>query len=132
MILGIEDIAGGTTIVAFLIWLFLSGLFYMVCFIAVLNTLDSLTGNHWLKIPAMLGAAFPSAGLMLILNYQPLVLAVVMGIANIYRVKKIARSSGDDSGGKQINLPLHYLASYCYIALVPGLEGWFQQWSAAL
>jgi len=130
MILGIEDIAGGTTIVAFLIWLFLSALFYMVCFVVVLNTLDAQTGNHWLKIPAMLAAAFPSAGLMMILNYQPLVLAAVMGVANIYRVNKLARSKSDED--KPIHLPLHYLASYAYIALVLVLDGWFRQLSATL
>jgi len=132
MILGIEDIAGGTTIVAFLIWLFLSALFYMVCFVAVLNTLDAQTGNRWLKIPAMLAAAFPSVGLMIILNYQPLVLVVVMGIANIYRVKKLARAYGDSDEEKPINLPLHYLASYAYIALIFILDGWFRQLSATL
>jgi hypothetical protein len=37
MILGIEDIAGGTTILAFLIWLGLSAIFYLVSYLAALN-----------------------------------------------------------------------------------------------
>ena len=64
MILGLEDIPGGTPLFSFFIWLGLSGLFYLVCYVAVLNVLDDLTRNSLLKIPAMLGAAIPLAGLM--------------------------------------------------------------------
>ena len=54
MILGLEDIPGGTPLFSFFVWLALSGLFYLVCYVAVLNVLDDITRNSLLKIPAML------------------------------------------------------------------------------
>lgn len=62
MVLGLDDIPGGAGILSFLIWLVLSGLFYLVCYQAALNVLDDVTKNSLLKIPAMLAAAVPSAG----------------------------------------------------------------------
>ena len=56
MILGLEDIPGGTPLFSFFIWLALSGLFYLSCYVAVLNVLDDITRNSLLKIPAMIGA----------------------------------------------------------------------------
>ena len=32
MILGLEDIPGGTTFIAFAVWLVLTGLYYLVCY----------------------------------------------------------------------------------------------------
>ena len=78
MILGIEDITGGPQIVAFLVWLALSALFYLVCYMAAMQVIDGWTGNSIAKIPVMFAAAIPSAALMAALDYSPLIIAVVM------------------------------------------------------
>ena len=121
MILGLEDISGGTAIVSFLIWLVLSALFYLVCYMAALNVLDDQTKNSWLKVPAMGAAAFPAAGLIAVFNYKPLVLFVLMAVANYFRIKKRAESGTGDP----INLPLFYIASYGYLVLVLVLAYYF-------
>ena len=113
MILGLEDIPGGTPLVAFLIWLALSGLYYLVCYLAVLNLLDDQTQNSLLKIPAMLAAAIPSAGLMAVFNYKPFVLGALMCVMNLYRIRTMQTS--DKWKDVKINPSLFYLASYGYI-----------------
>ena len=92
MILGLDDIPGGAGILSFLIWLGLSGLFYLVCYQAALNVLDDVTKNSLLKIPAMLLAAIPSAGLMAILHYQFFILFFITAIANYFRVHPSAQA----------------------------------------
>ena len=113
MILGLEDIPGGTPFVAFLIWLVLSGLYYLVCYLAVLNVLDDQTQNSLLKIPAMLAAAIPSAGLMAVFNYKPFALGALMCVMNLYRIRTMQTS--DKWKDVKINPSLFYLASYGYI-----------------
>ena len=113
MILGLEDIPGGTSFFAFLIWLALSGLYYLVCYLAVLNVLDDQTQNSLLKIPAMLAAAIPSAGLMAVFNYKPFVLGALMCVMNLYRIRTMQTS--DKWKDVKINPSLFYLASYGYI-----------------
>ena len=113
MILGLEDIPGGTTFVAFLVWLALSGLYYLVCYLAVLNVLDDQTQNSLFKIPAMLAAAIPSAGLMAVFNYKPFVLGALMCVMNLYRIRTMQTS--DKWKDVKINPSLFYLASYGYI-----------------
>ncbi|MCF8720427.1 hypothetical protein [Nitrospina gracilis] len=126
MVLGIEDITGGTTILAFFIWLGLTGLFYLVCYMAALNTFDDLTGNHPVKLLAMAGIAPLSAFLMAMFDYNPTVLFVLMAISNFYRVKNAARSDVTRFKGKNASKPLFYTASYLYICAVFGLALWFQ------
>lgn len=118
MILGLEDIPGGTPFVAFLIWLALTGLFYLVCFMAVLNVLDDLTRNSLLKIPAMLGAAIPAAGLMTVFNYKPYLLGALILFANFYRVRNKILNTPKKWGEVKLNSTLFYFASYAYIFLL--------------
>ena len=113
MVLGLEDIPGGTPFVAFLIWLVLSGLYYLVCYLAVLNVLDDQTQNSLLKIPAMLVAAIPSAGLMAVFNYKPFVICALMCVMNLFRIRTMQKS--DKWKNVEINPLLFYLASYGYI-----------------
>ena len=113
MVLGLEDIPGGTPFVAFLIWLVLSGLYYLVCYLAVLNVLDDQTQNSLLKIPAMLAAAIPSAGLMAVFNYKPFLPGALMSLMNLYRIRTMQTS--DKWKDVKINASLFYLASYGYI-----------------
>ena len=124
MILGLDDIAGGQTIFAFLTWAVLTGLFYLVGYLAALNVIDDLTENGLQKIPAMIAAAAMVAVLMSIFSYKPLVLFPIMAFANYFRVKKLATKLQDK--GTTINYPLFYSSSYLYIVLVPILALYFQ------
>ena len=102
MILGLEDIPGGSTAISFLVWLGYTLLFYLVCYVAALNVMDDLTKNSWVKIPAMWALAVVSAGLMSILHYNPLVLVVIMVVANYSRVQK--QISSDSKNLKYVTL----------------------------
>ena len=125
MILGLEDIPGGTPLFSFLVWLVLSGLFYLVCYMAVLNVLDDLTRNSLLKIPAMLGAAIPAAGLMAIFHYKPIALGVLMIVTNFYRVRDKIQNTPEKWKELKINPALFYCASYAYIFLLMALAVYF-------
>ena len=125
MILGLDDIPGGTTFISFLIWVVLTGLYYLVCYLAALNVLDDVTRNSWLKVPVMMLAAIPAAGLMAIFQYKPFVFAILVSIANYFRVQKIIQTPNSKWGNIKINPTLFYLASYGYIALLATLACYF-------
>ncbi|MZG53955.1 MAG: hypothetical protein F3743_02605 [Nitrospinae bacterium] len=125
MILGLEDIPGGTGFVSFIVWLGLTGLYYLVCYLAALNVLDDVTRNSWLKIPAMLCATIPAAGLMAVFHYKPFVFTILVSIANYFRVQKKLKAHDPKWDGIKINLPLFYLASYGYIAMLTALALYF-------
>ena len=125
MILGLDDIPGGTTVISFLIWVVLTGLYYLVCYLAALNLLDDVTQNSWLKVPVMMLAAIPAAGLMAIFQYKPFVFAILVSIANYFRVQKIIQTPNSKWGNIKINPTLFYLASYGYIALLATLAFYF-------
>jgi hypothetical protein len=125
MILGLDDIPGGAGFVSFMIWLGLSGLFYLVCYQAALNVMDDFTKNSVAKIPVMFSAAVPSAGLMAILHYKPLILFIIVAISNHFRIKSFGQP-GSKLEGLEINKPLFYFASYGYLALVLALALYFQ------
>jgi hypothetical protein len=126
MILGLDDIPGGAGFVSFLIWLGLSGLFYLVCYQAALNVIDDITKNSVTKIPVMLAAAVPSAGLMAVLNYKPLILFIITIVSNYFRIKSLSQPGSKKLSGLQINKPLFYFASYSYLSLVLALALYFQ------
>ena len=121
MILGLDDITGGIEIVAFLIWLGLTFLFYLVGYVAALNVVDDLTKTSWIKIPAMWGLSIITAGLMVILNYNPLILFFIMLAANFLRLKNMTSHHNEKAIGFKINKVLFYIASYGYIFLVLGI-----------
>ena len=125
MILGLDDIPGGTTFISFLTWVGLTGLYYLVCYLAALNVLDDVTRNSWLKVPVMMLAAIPAAGLMAIFQYKPFVFAILVSIANYFRVQKIIQTPNSKWGNIKINPTLFYLASYGYIALLATLAFYF-------
>ena len=118
MILGLDDIPGGTTFISFLIWIVLTGLYYLVCYLAALNVLDDVTGNSWIKLPAFICAAIPCAGLMAVFNYKPYIFAILVSFANYFRVKKMIQNPNLKMGDLKINPALFYLCSYSYIALL--------------
>ena len=118
MILGLDDITGGKEIVAFFIWLGLTCLFYLVGYVAALNIVDDLTKNSWIKVPAMWGLSIVTAGLMSILNYNPLILFFIMLVANFLRLKNITSHHGTKLKGIKVNKILFYISSYGYIFLV--------------
>ena len=126
MILGWEDIVGGTSILAFLIWLGFTGLFYLVCYLAALNTLDHITKNSLIKIPLFLIIAPLAAFMISIFNYNPLMLFLLMMISNYFRVKKLGGPDDKRFQGLTLNRPLFYTASYLYIIALYGFSAWFQ------
>lgn len=121
MILGIEDISGGKEILTFFIWLVLTLLFYLVSYVALLNVVDDITKNSWTKVPAMWGLSIITAGLMNILNYNPLILFFIMLVANFYRLKNLNLPNGNKSREFKVNKVLFYISSYGYICLVLGI-----------
>ena len=127
MILGLEDIPGGSTAISFLVWLGYTLLFYLVCYVAALNVMDDLTKNSWVKIPAMWALAVVSAGLMSILHYNPLVLVVLMAVANYSRVQKQVSSDNKNLNNPKMSKTLFNIASYGYIFLVLGITYYFQR-----
>ncbi len=126
MILSWEDIIGGSTLASFLIWVILTGLFYLVFYLAVLNTIDEFTKNSFLKIPILLIVSPLSAFIMAIFKYSPLVLIVLISISNFYRVKGIAQSGLKNHKNLKIIQPLFFAASYLYIVFLFVLSLWFQ------
>lgn len=126
MILGWDDIIGGTSIRAFLIWLGLTGIFYLVCYLATLNTFDHITKNSVIKIPLLLAVAPVAAFLISIFSYNPLALFALMMISNYFRVKNLGGPADTRYQGLTLNRPLFYTASYLYILAVYGLSAWFQ------
>ncbi|MBT5377157.1 MAG: hypothetical protein HOL15_10120 [Nitrospinaceae bacterium] len=125
MILGLDDIPGGTPLFAFFIWLALSGLFYLSSFLAVLNVLDDLTKNSLLKIPAMLSASVLSAGLMTVFHYKPYALGALITVTNFYRVRKTIQQAPEKWNGLKAKPALFYIASYAYIFATVALAVYF-------
>ena len=121
MILGLDDITGGKEIVGFFIWLGLTLLFYLVGYVAALNVVDDLTKNNWIKIPAMWALAFVTSGIMVILNYNPLILFFIMLAANYLRLKNLILFNNEKYKKPKLNKALFYIASYGYILLVLGI-----------
>lgn len=126
MILGIEDIAGGATLLAILIWLGFTALFYMVLYLTVLNVSDDFTKNSFLKIPLLILLAPVSSFFMAIFNYNPILLFFLMMISNYFRVRGMGKKDNSRFKDLQINKPLFYTASYLYIIGVFSLASWFQ------
>jgi len=126
MILGWDDIIGGGTLLAFLIWLGFTGIFYLACYLAALNTFDHITKNSVLKIPLLLAVAPCAAFMISIFNYNPLMLFLLMLISNYFRVKNLGGPADKRFEGITLNKPLFYTASYLYIIVLYGLAAWFQ------
>ncbi len=127
MILGLEDIPGGQTAFAFFVWLGLTALFYLVCYMAALHIIDDISKNRLTKFPLVIIASVPSALVMSIFNYKPIVLFALMAVSNFFRVKK--KTVLKSSTGKElaVNKPLFYTASYLYIILVVLLTFYIEQ-----
>ncbi len=126
MILGIEDITGGATLLAFLIWLGFTALFYGVLYLTVLNISDDFTKNSFLKVPLLFLLAPVSSFFMAIFNYNPIVLFLLMMISNYFRVRGMGKKDNPRFKDISINKPLFYTASYLYIITVFSLASWFQ------
>ena len=112
----------------YIVWVILSLLFYVVCYLAVLNLLDDATKNSYLKIPAMMVASVPSAFLMAILDYRPIFLFALIVFTNYYRVKQTLSPETASTKLKGLKLfpNLFYFSSYCYIVAMCTLAYYFQ------
>ena len=122
MILGIDDIAGGATILSLLAWLGLTFMYYIVCYLAVLNIIYDL--NSPFKIAQLLLASAPAAFLMALFNYQPLILCILMGISNFHRIKALNTPNNLDPA--QTPKKLFYKIGYIYIIMVCALAFYLQ------
>jgi len=65
----------------------------------------------------MWGVSIISAGLMFVLNYQPMVLIFVMIVANWFRIQQVEKKLAEEQPPYIINKALYFLASYGYIGL---------------
>tara|TARA_B100000686_G_C16629867_1_gene884042 strand:- start:452 stop:868 length:417 start_codon:yes stop_codon:yes gene_type:complete len=112
----------------YIIWVILSLLFYVVCYMAVLNLIDEKTKNSIFKFPAMMAASFPSAFLMAIFDYQPIFLFALISFTNHYRIKEILNqeTTPEKMKGLNLNPVLFYSSSYSYIVLMCILTYYFQ------
>ena len=126
MILGIEDITGGATLLANLIWLGFTALFYGVLYLTVLNASDDFTQNSFLKIPLLLLLTPIASFFMAIFNYNPIILFFLMMVSNYFRVRGLDKKDNPRFKDIQINKPLFYTASYLYIIAVFSMTSWFQ------
>ncbi|MFQ5443097.1 MAG: hypothetical protein ACE5EK_00635 [Nitrospinales bacterium] len=126
MILGWEDIAGGSTFLALFIWVFLTGLFYLVLYLAVVNVTDQKTGNSPVKFPVMLCLSAPGAFFISLFSYNPLILCFLMAVSNYFRTRNLTPLEKGPWQGQPPNKLLYILSSYGYIAALYGLGAWFQ------
>ena len=112
----------------YIIWIILSLLFYVVCYLAVLNLIDDFTRNNYLKIPSMIIASIPSAFLMAILDYRPIFFFALIIFTNYYRIEQILNPENTPKKllGLKLNPKLFYCSSYLYIVLMCGLAYYFQ------
>ena len=123
MVLNWEDITG----VGFLIWIVLTGLFYLVLYMAVLNVTDQKTGNSIIKLPLLLCLSAPGAFLIAIFNYNPMILFFLMVVSNYYRVRDFKfHESSTSTSLAPVNKPLFYVSSFAYLVTLYGLASWFQ------
>ncbi len=120
MVLNVEDITG----FGFLIWLVLTGLFYLVLYMAVLNIADDKLGNSPLKIPVLLALSGPSAFLMAMFDYNPMILFFLMVGSNYFRIRKQKQLRNSDT---PVNKPLSSIASFGYLIALYGIAAWLQQ-----
>ena len=92
----------------------------------MLNVIDDLSKNNPMKVPMLIGASIPSAGLMAILSYKPLAWLILVAVANFFRVRHLGKPGSKKFEGQYINRPLFYIGSYLYLALVGFLAFYLQ------
>ena len=93
---------------------------------AALNVIDDISKNRLTKLPLALVASIPTAIIMSIFSYKPIVLFFLMAFSNFFRVKKKVPQANPSGNEPTINLPLYYSASYLYIILVVLLTFYIQ------
>jgi hypothetical protein len=107
-------------------WVGLSLLFFLVSYLAVVNVLEDLLDNFFLKIPAMLFISIPMGFLMAIFSYQPIFMIGIASIANYYRVVQKSKSMKDQDN-KKYSVTYHFVGSYLYLFLLCVLGYYFQK-----
>ena len=122
MVTSWKDITG----IGFVIWLFFTGLFYLVLYMAVLNITDQKTDRPFLKIPVLLALSPPAAFFISIFNYEPTLLFFLMMVSNYFRVRDFKFSDDKKTGKYAGQKKWSYLASYLYIVSVYALAVWMQ------
>ncbi len=104
----------------------LSLLFFLVSYLAVVNILEDLLDNVFVRIPIMGLFSIPMGFLMAIFSYQPIFMIAVASVANYYRVIQKAKSK-KDQGQKKHATAYYFVGSYLYLFLLCVLGYYFQQ-----
>ena len=104
----------------------LSLLFFLVSYLAVVNVLEDLLSNPFLRIFTMLLLSAPMGFLMAIFSYQPIFMIAIASVANYYRIVQKSKSKRDQ-GNKEYLAIYYFIGSYLYLLLLCVLGYYFQQ-----
>jgi hypothetical protein len=104
----------------------LSLLFFLVSYLAVVNVLEDLLGNPFLRIFTMLLLSVPMGFLMAIFSYQPIFMIAIASVANYYRIVQKSKSKSDQ-GSQEYLTAYCFIGSYVYLLLLCVLGYYFQQ-----
>jgi hypothetical protein len=104
----------------------LSLLFFLVSYLAVVNVLEDLLSNPFLRIFTMLLLSAPMGFLMAIFSYQPIFMIAIASVANYYRILQKSKAKRDQ-GNKEYLTTYCFVGSYLYLFLLCVLGYYFQQ-----
>ncbi len=104
----------------------LSLLFFLVSYLAVVNVLEDLFNNPFLRISIMTMLSVPMGFLMAIFSYQPIFMIAIAFVANYYRIiqKSNTKKNQDNI---EYSTAYSFVGSYLYLFLLCILGYHFQQ-----
>ena len=103
----------------------LSLLFFLVSYLAVVNVLEDILSNSFLRIFTMLLLSVPMGFLMAIFGYQPIFMIAIASVANYYRI--VQKSKVKKDNGEEYLAAYCFFGSYLYLFLLCILGYYFQQ-----
>jgi hypothetical protein len=104
----------------------LSLLFFLVSYLAVVNVLEDILKNPFLRIFTMFLLSAPMGFLMAIFSYQPIFMIAIASIANYYRIVQKSKTK-KDKGDEEYLTAYCFAGSYLYLFLLCILAYYFQQ-----
>ncbi len=104
----------------------LSLIFFLVSYLAVINILEDLLDNVFLRIPIMALFSVPMGFLMAIFSYQPIFMIAIASVANYYRVTQKTKAQ-EKNDKKKHSTAYYFVGSYLYLFLLCVLGYYFQQ-----
>ena len=103
----------------------LSLLFFLVSYLAVVNVLEDILSNPFLRIFTMSLLSVPMGFLMAIFGYQPIFMIAIASIANYYRITQKSKTKKNQG---EIYLTVYcFIGGYLYLFLLCVLGYYFQQ-----